>query len=162
MTDPLPLERTLVLLKPDALERALIGRIIARFEDKGLRIAGMKMMCLDAELLGEHYSHLKELPVFPEIVAFMMSAPVVALCIEGLEAVQVVRGMCGVTRSRAAMPGTIRGDLGMSIRSNLVHASDSPETAQVEIRRFFAASELFAYERRLDALIHIPDKTERS
>jgi len=80
------------------------------------------------------------------------------LCLEGLEAVQVVRTMCGATRSRTAVPGTIRGDLGMSIRSNLVHASDSPETAAVEIRRFFADSELFAYERRFDALIHIPDK----
>jgi len=154
-----PMERTLVLLKPDAIERALIGRIIARFEDKGLRIVGLKMMRLEADLLDEHYAHLKELPVFPEIVAFMMSAPVVALCIEGLEAVQVVRSMCGVTRSRAAIPGTIRGDLGMSIRSNLVHASDSPETADTEIRRFFAEAELFAYDRRLDTLIHIPDKT---
>ncbi|MEN6473475.1 MAG: nucleoside-diphosphate kinase [Syntrophaceae bacterium] len=153
------MERTLVLLKPDAIERALIGRIIARFEDKGLRIVGMKMMRLEEDLLHEHYSHLKELPVFPAIVAFMMSAPVVALCIEGLEAVQVVRSMCGMTRSRAALPGTIRGDLGMSIRSNLVHASDSPETAEVEVRRFFDAAELFAYERRLDTLIHIPDKT---
>jgi len=153
------MERTLVLLKPDAIERALIGRIIARFEDKGLRIVGLKMMRLGAEVLEEHYSHLKELPVFPEIVAFMMSTPVVAMCIEGLEAVQVVRAMCGVTRSRAALPGTIRGDLGMSIRSNLVHASDSPETAAAEIERFFSQAELFAYEKRLDSLIHIPDKT---
>jgi nucleoside-diphosphate kinase len=158
MTTTHSMERTLVLLKPDAIERTLIGRIIARFEDKGLRIAGLKMMRLSAELLDEHYGHLKELPVFPKIVAFMMSAPVVAMCIEGLEAVQVVRSMCGVTRSRTALPGTIRGDLGMSIRSNLVHASDSPETAAIEIRRFFAETELFAYERRLDALIHIPDK----
>jgi nucleoside-diphosphate kinase len=152
------MERTLVLLKPDALERGLVGRIVARFEDKGLRLAGMKMMQLERGLLEEHYAHLKDLPVFPEIVAFMMSAPIVALCLEGLEAVQVVRTMCGATRSRTAVPGTIRGDLGMSIRSNLVHASDSPETAAVEIRRFFADSELFAYERRFDALIHIPDK----
>ena len=152
------MERTLVLLKPDALERGLVGRIVARFEDKGLRLAGMKMMQLERGLLEEHYAHLKDLPVFPEIVAFMMSAPIVALCLEGLEAVQVVRTMCGATRSRTAVPGTIRGDLGMSSRSNLVHASDSPETAAVEIRRFFADSELFAYERRFDALIHIPDK----
>ncbi len=148
-----------MLLKPDAIERALIGRIIARFEDKGLRIVGLKMMRLGSEVLEEHYSHLKELPVFPEIVAFMMSTPVVAMCIEGLEAVQVVRAMCGVTRSRAALPGTIRGDLGMSIRSNLVHASDSPETAAAEIERFISQAELFAYEKRLDSLIHIPDKT---
>lgn len=153
-----PLERTLVLLKPDALERALIGRIIARFEDKGLRIAGMKMMRLDAQVLETHYAHLKHLNIFPEIIAFMMSSPVVALCLEGLEAVQVVRLLCGVTKARAADPGTIRGDLGLSIRSNLVHASDSVETACLEIERFFAADELYSYERRLDALIHIPDK----
>lgn len=152
------LERTLVLLKPDAVERSLVGRIITRFEEKGLRIVGMKMMRLERALLEEHYAHLKALPVFPEIVAFMMSAPVVALCIEGLEAVSVVRSMCGVTKSREALPGTIRGDWAMSIRTNLVHASDSPETARVEVRRFFVEAEIFPYEKALDRLIHIPDK----
>lgn len=152
------MERTLVLLKPDALERGLVGRIVARFEDKGLRLAGMKMMQLERGLLEEHYAHLKDLPVFPEIVAFMLSAPIVALCLEGLEAVAVVRAMCGVTRARQAAPGTIRGDMGMSIRSNLVHASDSTEAAAVELRRFFAPGEICAYERALDGLVHIPDK----
>lgn len=152
-------ERTLVLIKPDAVERALIGKMIMRFEEKGLRIAGMKMMQLDKALLEEHYAHLKDLPVFPAIIAFMMSAPVVAMCIEGLEAVKVVRSMCGVTKSSAAQSGTIRGDMAMSIRSNLVHASDSPKTAVIEIKRFFSKEEVFTYERMLDALIHIPDKT---
>jgi len=149
------METTLVLIKPDAVERGLIGRIIARFEEKGLRITGMKMLKADKTLLAEHYAHLKEEPFFPKIVEFMMSAPIIALCIEGLEAVNVVRALCGVTKSREAAPGTIRGDLAMSIRSNLVHASDSLETAERELRRFFSDEEIFPYAKMLDRIIYI-------
>lgn len=151
------MERTLVLIKPDAIERGLIGRIIARFEDKGLKIIGMKMLKADEALLEKHYAHLKDRPFFPEIVAFMMSAPIVAMCIEGLEAITVVRTMCGVTNSRNALPGTIRGDLAMSTRSNLVHASDSQASADREIELFFDKAELFPFEKRLEGIIQIPD-----
>ncbi len=139
------MERTLVLLKPDAVQRGLLGEIIARFERKGLKLAGMKMMQLSDELLEEHYAHLNHLPFFGEIKRFMMLAPVVATCWEGVDCVATVRRMCGVTLSREAEPGTIRGDFGMSIQANLVHASDSPETAQTEVPRFFNEDELFDY-----------------
>lgn len=140
------MERTLVLLKPDALQRGLIGEIISRFERKGLKLVGMKMMCLDDALLDEHYSHLSHLPFFGGIKRFMMLAPVVATCWEGVDCIETVRRLCGVTLSREAAPGTIRGDLGMSIQANLVHASDSPQTAAAEVPRFFNGSELFNYD----------------
>jgi nucleoside-diphosphate kinase len=125
------MERTLLLIKPDAVERGLVGKIISRFEDKGLKLAGMKMIRFDLPLLEEHYGHLRDKPYFRKIADFMMSAPVIAVCLEGQEAVSVARSMCGVTNAREASPGTIRGDMSMSIRSNLVHASDSLENASV-------------------------------
>jgi len=140
------MERTLVLLKPDALQRGLIGELTARFERKGLKIAGMKMMTLNDALLDEHYSHLSHLPFFGEIKAFMMLAPVIAVCLEGVNCVETVRRLCGVTKSWEADPGTIRGDYGMSIQANLVHASDSLETAEKEVPRFFGDGELFDYD----------------
>ncbi len=106
------MERTLVLLKPDAVQRGLLGDIISRFERKGLKITGMKMMNLTDRLLDEHYSHLNHLPFFGEIKGFMMLAPVVAICLEGVNSVETVRRLCGVTKSWEADPGTIRGDLG--------------------------------------------------
>lgn len=140
------MERTLVLLKPDAVQRGILGEIIGRFERKGLKLVGMKMMQLDDALLEEHYSHLNHLPFFGEIKQFMMLAPVVATCWEGVDCVKTVRTMCGVTLSREAAPGTIRGDFGMSIQANLVHASDSVETAAVEVPRFFKDGDLFDYQ----------------
>ncbi|MBF6614137.1 MAG: nucleoside-diphosphate kinase [Chloroflexi bacterium] len=140
------MERTLVLLKPDALQRGLLGEIISRFERKGLKLVGMKMMQLDDALLDEHYAHLSYLAFFGEIKKFMMLAPVIALCWEGVKCVETVRRLCGVTKSWEADPGTIRGDLGMSIQANLIHASDSVETASVEVPRFFKGDELFSYE----------------
>ncbi|MFL5734735.1 MAG: nucleoside-diphosphate kinase [Chloroflexia bacterium] len=140
------MERTLVLLKPDALQRGLIGEITSRFERKGLKLVGMKMMKLDDALLDEHYSHLSHLPFFGDIKRFMMLAPVIAVCWEGVDCVETVRRLCGVTKSREAAPGTIRGDLGMSIQANLVHASDSLETAGKEVPRFFKDEELFDYD----------------
>ena len=140
------MERTLVLLKPDAVQRGLLGEITARFERKGLKIAGLKMMQLSDSLLDEHYSHLGHLPFFGEIKAFMMQTPVVAMCLEGVNAVETVRRLCGVTKSWEADPGTIRGDYGMSIQANLVHASDSLETAEKEVPRFFSDGELFDYD----------------
>jgi nucleoside-diphosphate kinase len=152
------MEKTLLLIKPDAIERGLIGRIISRFEDKGLKITGMKMIKLDLPLLEEHYSHLRDKPYFQRIAEFMMSAPIIAVCIEGIDSVKIVRSMCGVTNAREASPGTIRGDLSMSIRSNLVHASDSMESAEIELKRFFMDAEIFSYNKKLDEVIFIDAK----
>ncbi len=140
------MERTLVLLKPDALQRGLLGEILGRFERKGLKVVGMKMMQLTDALLEEHYSHLSHLPFFGEIKSFMMRTPVIALCLEGVDSIDTVRLLCGETLARKASPGTIRGDLGMSIQANLIHASDSAETASKEVPRFFKDEELFSYD----------------
>jgi len=137
------LERTLVLLKPSAVERALVGEIIHRFERKGLRIAGMKMLQLDDDILAEHYGHLKDKPFFGLLKASMMKTPVVAMCLEGVDAIAVVRYITGYTNGRKADPGTIRGDYCMSNQQNIVHASDSPEAAEVELQRFFRPEEIF-------------------
>lgn len=137
------LEKTLVLLKPCTLERGLMGEIINRFEKKGLRIAGMKMMQLDDKILAEHYSHLVDKPFFGILKASMMRTPVVALCLEGVDAIAVVRTITGSTNGRNADPGTIRGDYCMSNQQNIVHASDSPESAQAELKRFFCPEEIF-------------------
>lgn len=137
------LEKTLVLLKPCTLERGLMGEIINRFEKKGLRIAGMKMMQLDDKILAEHYSHLVDKPFFSILKASMMRTPVVAMCLEGVDAIAVVRTITGSTNGRNADPGTIRGDYCMSNQQNIVHASDSPESAQAELKRFFCPEEIF-------------------
>lgn len=140
------MERTLILIKPDAMARSLAGTILQRFEAKGLKIAGLKMAALGDEILAEHYSHLTDKPFYPGLAAFMQSSPVIAVCLEGKEAVEVCRALCGATNARKAAPGTIRGDLSVSTQCNLVHASDSAENAAAEIRRFFNAEELFTYE----------------
>lgn len=152
------MERTLILIKPDAIARGLAGRVLSRFEEKGLKITGIKMIALDDALLKEHYSHLADKPFFPTITEFMGRTPVVALCLEGLEAVGVCRAICGVTNSRAAQPGTIRGDWGMSMQCNLVHASDSPETARSEVARFFSEGELFEYDPPLLTFLYAADE----
>lgn len=140
------MERTLILIKPNAIQRGLVGDIVTRFERKGLKIAGMKMLFMTDELVREHYSHLVERPFFPYLKASMQAAPLIACCIEGAEAVETVRLMVGVTNSRKALPGTIRGDFSMSGEQNVVHASDSVENAQIEIARFFKPGELFDYD----------------
>ena len=140
------MERTLILIKPNALQRGIVGDIITRFERKGLRLSGMKMLFMTDELVAEHYAHLVERPFFPYLKASMQAAPLIACCLEGAEAVETVRQMVGATNSRKALPGTIRGDFSMSGEQNLVHASDSVENALVEINRFFSPAELFDYE----------------
>ena len=139
------MEKTLVLLKPRCVQRQLIGEIINRFERRGLRIAGMKMMQLDDAILREHYAHLADKPFFPVLAASMQASPVVAMALEGIDAVQVVRTMTGATNGRAAAPGTIRGDFSVSNQQNIVHASDSPENAAIELKRFFREGEIFEY-----------------
>lgn len=137
------LERTLVLLKPCTIERALVGEIISRFEKKGLRIAGMKMMQLDDEILADHYSHLVGKSFFGILKESMMRTPVIAMCLEGIDAITVVRNITGSTNGRLADVGTIRGDYCMSNQQNIVHASDSPESAEIELKRFFRPEEMF-------------------
>ena len=123
----------------------MIGEIISIFERKGLRIAGLKMMQLDDAILAEHYAHLVDRPFFPGLKESMMATPVIALAIEGVDAIDVVRQMAGPTNGRKALPGTIRGDYSMSGQQNIVHASDGPETAAVELKRFFKDEEIFEY-----------------
>jgi nucleoside-diphosphate kinase len=147
-------ERSLVLLKPDAVQRGLLGTIISRLENKGLKLVGIKMMQLEDDILASHYSHLADKPFFPEIARFMKLTPVVAICVEGLDCVDTLRRVCGITLSREAAPGTIRGDLAMSIQANLIHASDSVETAAEEIERFFKKEELFDYQLALSEYIY--------
>ncbi len=136
------MERTLILLKPDAVARALVGRILERFEAKGLRLAGLKMMRVSRQLAEKHYAAHADKPFYPGLVSFITSGPLVAICLEGKNAISVVRKLTGATDSGAAEPGSIRGDLGMSYRFNLVHASDSPEAAAGELANFFAPEEM--------------------
>lgn len=152
------MERTLVLIKPDAVQRNLVGEITQRFERKGLKLVGLKLIQLDSKILREHYAHLLDKPFYPGTEKFMQSSPVVAQCWEGFEAVEVVRQMCGVTNSRKALPGTIRGDFGISVQCNLVHASDSLETAQKEVPRFFASGEVLSYEKMGPEYLYAPDE----
>lgn len=141
------MERTMVFIKPDSIQRGLAGEIISRFERKGLKIVGMKMLQLTNTEIDMHYAHLADKPFFQDVKSYMQSTPLIALCLEGLDCVETVRRLCGPTNARDAAAGTIRGDLGMSVQSNLLHASDSVETALREIEAFFAAGELFHYEK---------------
>ena len=152
------MERTLLLIKPDALQRGIVGKVMSYFEDTGLKLVGTKMMQLDDALLKEHYAHLADKPFFPGIAKFMSSAPVVAQCWEGNDVVNVARIICGVTNAREAAMGTVRGDLGMSVMCNLVHASDSAETAKTEVARFFKDDELFDYDKKNYAFIYAEDE----
>ncbi len=140
------MERTLVILKPSAVQRGLIGRILNRFEEKGFIIAGLKMMQLTEQILDEHYAHLVNKSFYPRIRKSMMSSPVVLCCLEGVNAIRVIHSIAGVTNGREAAPGTIRGDFSLSIQENVIHTSDSPKTATEEIERFFSPEELFTYK----------------
>jgi nucleoside-diphosphate kinase len=148
------MERTLVLLKPDAVQRDLVGEIITRLERKGLKLVGLKMMRLSDQLLDEHYSHLVGRDFFGEVKSFMQLTPVIACCWEGTDCVNTVRQLCGITKAREAAPGTIRGEFAMSVQANLIHCSDSLETAQVEVKRFFKSEELFSYNDILEGYIY--------
>lgn len=139
------LETTLILFKPDALEKKLCGKVLARFEDAGLKPRGLKMLRFDDALLREHYAHIADKPFFPEVGTFMARSPVVALALEGDNAVGHVRELLGPTDSRQAPPGSIRGDFGVDVMVNVCHASDSPATAAAELNRFFRPGELFAW-----------------
>ena len=131
------LEKTLVLVKPDAIRRGMLGKVITRFEEKGLLIAGVSSFVFSDELLREHYAHLADKPFFAGIADFMKSDITIALCVVGIDVVAVVREIVGVTNGREALSGTVRGDYSVSVQRNLVHASDSKEAAEIEINRFF-------------------------
>ncbi len=139
------MQRTLILLKPDAVDKRFTGKVITRFEDAGFRIRGCKMLHLNPALLREHYAHIADKPFYPEVEQFMSSVPVIAMVLEGDDVVAKVRDMLGVTDSRKAAPGTIRAELGVDQMVNVAHASDSPEAAEKEVNRFFTTKELFAY-----------------
>lgn len=139
------MEQTLVILKPSAVERNLIGEVIGRIEKKGLIICGLKMMQLDEAILREHYAHLVDKPFFPSLVDSMTASPVVVMCLKGVDVVSVFREMTGVTNGRKANPGTLRGDFCMSGQMNIVHASDSVDNAKIELARFFKPEEIFDY-----------------
>lgn len=150
-------EKTLVLLKPDAVRRGLVGEVIKRLEAKGLKLVAAKMIKPAAELWREHYAHVADKPFYPSYEAFMMSAPVMAMVWQGMEAVKVVCDMSGVTNAREAGPGTIRGDLADSRGCNILHRSDSIEAAKIEVVRFFKEDELFDYDRT-DEMLYMDDE----
>lgn len=141
------MQTTLVLLKPDCVQRNLMGEVISRFERKGFTIIGMKMLQLDDALINEHYGFLADKPFFPAIVSYMKSSPIVAMAIRGTNAISTIRTMSGATNPADALPGTIRGDYALSIDANIIHASDSEETANQELKRFFKDEEIFDYQR---------------
>lgn len=155
------MQRTLILLKPDALQRNLLGEIISRFEKKGLKIIGLKMMKLSEEQLFDHYAHHKDKPFFRHLIDFMKSSPVVAMVLEGVEAVETVRLICGPTLGRKADAGSIRGDFSMSQQHNIVHASDSVEIAEKEIRRFFSPDEIFDYQKTDFSAVYAEEELEK-
>jgi nucleoside-diphosphate kinase len=149
-------ERTLVLIKPDAVQRLLTGRILARYEDRGLKLVGLKMIHVTRDLAERHYAIHREKPFFGSLVDFITSAPLVAAVLEGPNAIAVVRAMNGATRPNEAVPGTIRGDFALETAQNLVHASDSPENAVDEIALWFAPRELLDHDREIDRWVLAP------
>jgi nucleoside-diphosphate kinase len=140
-------EKSLVIIKPDAVQRNLIGEIVSRIERKGLKVVGMKMMSIEDTILEEHYAHIKDKPFFPGIRNFMKSCPVVVMAIEGINAVSALRLIVGPTKAWEADAGTIRGDFSLSTQSNIVHASDSIENGEIEVKRFFDSNEIFSYKK---------------
>ncbi len=152
------IERTLVLLKPCTLQRGLVGEIVSIFEKKGLQLCGMKMMQLTDELLSEHYAHLSAKPFFQRVKDSMMTAPVVVLCLQGVDAIAAVRALAGPTNGRNAAPGTIRGSYCMSFQENIVHASDSPETAAAELKRFFCEGEIIDWNYAAFPFLYASDE----
>ncbi len=144
------MERTFVMVKPDGVQRNLVGEIIGRFERKGFKLAGLKLMQISGELAAKHYAEHQGKPFYEELISFITSGPVVAMVWEGLNAVSVIRSMMGKTNPAEAAPGTIRGDLAMFMGNNVIHGSDSPESAEREINLFFTPDELLTYDKATD------------
>jgi len=143
-------QRTLVLVKPDGVQRALVGEILRRLEGRGLKLVGLKMMTVSTEVAGRHYAEHQGKPFYGGLISFITSGPVVAMVWEGREAVAVVRALMGATDPLKAQPGTIRGDLALDHGMNLIHGSDSPARAETEVALFFKPAESFEYERTID------------
>ena len=152
------MEKTLVILKPSCLQRGLVGEVTKRFEQKGLRLCGMKMCQLTDEQMSQHYAQHAGKPFFQQLKDAMMVTPVIVCCYEGIDAVEVVRQMAGVTNGRKAQPGTIRGDFSMSFQENIVHISDSIETAKIELQRFFKEDEIFDYPQPQFSFLYASDE----
>lgn len=152
------MEKTLVILKPSAVQRGLIGKVITKFEDKGLILAGMKMIQLDEDVLNVHYAHLRERSFFQTVKDSMKSSPVIVQCWMGVSAVSVVRSLVGKTNGREAQPGTIRGDYSISSQENIVHASDTVESALSEIERFFDDGDIHEYDLKTMSNIYSIDE----
>ncbi|MCK4660633.1 MAG: nucleoside-diphosphate kinase [Phycisphaerae bacterium] len=152
------MERTLIILKPDCVQRRLIGRLLLRFEDKGLTIVGMKMMRVSRELAERHYGVHQGKPFYPGLLDYITSGPVVALVLRGPRCIEVSRALMGKTFGYEAVPGTIRGDFGLSRTYNLVHGSDSPESAETEITLYFKPHELLDYDTADAKAISRPDE----
>ena len=150
------LERTLLLVKPDGVQRQLVGRVITRFEERGLKLVGLKLVQVDRDLAERHYAIHREKPFFGGLVDFITSSPLVAAAFEGPNAIAVVRTMVGATRPHEAAPGTIRGDFAIETAQNIVHASDSAETAAFELDLWFAPDELHEYDRDVDRWVLAP------
>ena len=148
------METTLIILKPDAVQRGLIGRIVSRFEDKGLQIVGLKFTTISRPTAEAHYAPHKERPFYPGLVNFMTSSPVVVMAVRGKGAIAISRKLMGATFGSNAEPGTIRGDFGVSNSFNLIHGSDSPEAAEKELNLFFRPEELIEWDRRIESWVY--------
>jgi nucleoside-diphosphate kinase len=140
-------EKSLIIIKPDAVQRNLVGEVIKRFENKGLKIVGLKMMSIEDALLDEHYAHIKDKPFFSGIRDFMKSSPVIVMALEGVNAISAIRIIVGPTKAWEAGAGTLRGDFSLSTQSNIIHASDSVENGDTEVKRFFRKEEIFEYKK---------------
>ena len=151
-------ERTLVLVKPDGVQRGLVGRVLARYEDRGLRIVGLKLVAVPRALAERHYAVHREKPFYAGLVEFLISSPLIAAVLEGPNAIAVVRAINGATRPHEAAPGTIRGDFALETAQNIVHASDGPEAATSELDLWFRAEELSEYERDIDRWVLAPEE----
>lgn len=146
MTKP-NIEKSLIILKPDTIQRNLVGEIVSRFERKGLKIIGMKMMDIETATLDEHYAHIKDKPFYPGVRDFMKACPVVVMALEGINAISSIRLIVGPTKAWEANAGTIRGDFSLSTQSNIVHASETVEAGITEVKRFFKQDEIFEYKK---------------
>ena len=152
------MEQTVVLVKPDGVQRGLIGEIVSRFEHKGLKLASIKMISLTDSILDEWYAHHKDKPFFPGLKSYMKSYPIIAMLWEGIDVVATVRTMIGITKAREAQPGTIRGDFAMSQQYNLIHASENVEAAQREQQIMFSENEIFEWQKMDEIHIYIEEE----
>jgi len=152
------MQRSAVIVKPDGIQRGLIGEIISRFERKGLKLSALKMTVLTHDLLDTWYAHHKEKPFFTDLKEFMTATPVVCMVWEGLDACSTIRKLVGITKGREAEAGSIRGDFAMSVSNNLIHASDSPENGEKEVALLFAPNEVYEYMSGVDCLIYSKDE----